>query len=160
MGNHSNLKNKVNLLKHTYIWDSVYGKGFYLVVGDYDKYLKFENKISQEKWKEDVSPTDKNYSGSHGLHQVLIKDDESDREYLIWFPKIGWGVKDYDTYSHEALHHAIEALADSGVIMSNDNQEILTYYHGWVFRSILGQLMEWDKKKILKKKKTIKKRRK
>jgi hypothetical protein len=78
-----------------------------------------------------------------------VSENESIR-YFIWVRL----CEDIAVLVHECIHLAYRVLEDRGIKISQENDEVLAYYHGYLFKTLWNEMtIHTDKKAKRKAKK-------
>ena len=102
--------------------------------------------------KKNIRANIKGCSGQTGSY-VVKEGETSQNKYYIFIEKSNKGVvEELSTLLHEISHLVFMAMADCGIQINKDTDEVFSYYFEWWFKRLI-KIEETNKKKKVSKKK-------
>jgi len=73
---------------------------------------------------------------------LRITNDEDKSLFIrvVWVRDFDWTINDQASLNHELIHCATAILKDKGIDISNDNDEVLAYYHSYLLKTCMIKL--------------------
>lgn len=81
-------------------------------------------------------------------NNYLPEEDNASIRYVVWIRH----NDDIATLVHECIHLAFRILEDRGIKVNIENDEVLAYYHSYLFKTLWNEMVIYSEKKLNRKK--------
>lgn len=115
--------------KTFYLDDKIYGSCINVVIGNYRYFNSHMKNKYNVKIEEEIINTQ---DGT-----TILLDS---RNIIIYIKKIDNSIQSYTTISHEVLHATLDTLQQVGIVLDYENQEVITFFHDYLFRQFLEKI--------------------
>ena len=91
------------------------------------------------KWLETLGVVNTAVAGAGG-HFVSIESTSGACSYCIWVESFDWKISEQGWLSHELDHCTATILAERGISINDETEEVFCYYNTWLMEQAYTKL--------------------